>query len=113
MAGRFCMKQTRLLGDLGEGAVTPGKGGRQLSCAGTASYSQNIYSDFGANRWFSPTGQSVHPFSSDTAKKGHSKNGDSPPCPKWTYILLSVPEGDDAKPQVTKIRLQKLDNEVS
>lgn len=46
-------------------------------------------------------------------KKGHSRNGDSPLSPKWTYIALSVPGGDDAKAQVTKLRLHKVDNEVS
>lgn len=106
-------QQTHLLCDLGKGAVTPGKGGRQLSCSGTAAYPGNIYSDLGENRWFSPTGQSILAFSSDAAKKGHSKNGDSPLHPKWTYIVLSVSGGDDAKAQVTKLGLQKVDNEVS
>lgn len=105
--------RTRLLCDLGEGVVTPGKGGRQLSCTGTAAQPGNIYSDLGASRWFSPTDQSVLAFSPDTAKKGHSKYGDSPLCPKWIYIALSVPGGHDAKAQVTKLRLQKVDNEVS
>lgn len=76
-------QQTRLLGYLGEGVERPGKGGRQLSCTGIAAYPGNIYSDLGATRWFSPTGQSMLAFSSDTARKVKAR----------MVILLCVPNG--------------------
>lgn len=61
---RFCTKQmsaqqTRLLCDLAEGVATPGKGLRQVSWTATAAHAGSIYSDLGANRWFS---RPIHTF---------------------------------------------------